>query len=57
MVSLLMLREGPFGRKVLLAIRPWTEIGGRTSPMTVHKVTLVLPLDYLGTNHAEVGAV
>ena len=57
MVSLLMLGEGPFGRKVLLAIRPWTEIGGRTSPMTVHKVTLVLPLDYLGTNHAEVGAV
>ena len=41
MVPLLVLGEGTLGRILFLAIGPWTEIGGSTGPVTVHKVTLV----------------
>ena len=58
MMPFLMFRKGTFGRVLLLAIGPRTEIGGSTGPMAVHKVPLVpVSRDDLGTNHAEVGAV
>ena len=58
MMPFLVFGKGTFGRVPLLAIGSRTEIGGSTSPMTVHKVPLVPPLgDDLGTNHAEVVAV